>query len=311
MEERRILMGELDNEENEENNVTINSSLVRFNNGMWLRLFHAAIEDDIIETFCRRNEVIQREELDARNSANRPLIFNEAAAIKFNTESFSPTSLLLPNLHEDFAQPIDLALPPGVQITPDQVQKRFTDVRAKSIFVIEKWERSGNGEGMIENENDEGFGCICGDNEDRQEFFNNDDRANFLNGFKSYVLYFWHIFEQHNVLTAALYKIKEDMTASSNGVPEVNENRNQQRGRNKDDEAEDRKTRKEVAVAFRDLSDSQSCANVAHLEEKIFIATEKMEGHITAGNDMMASATKRYLENLCNQRERLLKKQNN
>lgn len=155
-----------------------NAGALRFTNATWLRLFHCAIEDDVVQTFCRRNDLLSHQELDARNSENRPLTFDEAAAKKFNDESFNPHSLELPKLHHDFANDVDLSLPSGAKITPEQVKKRFADVRAKAVHVIAKQEQSGNGEGAITDEDAEGFGSIRG--EDREAFFHQDNRASFL-----------------------------------------------------------------------------------------------------------------------------------
>eukprot|EP00978_Attheya_sp_CCMP212_P046550 scaffold398330_cov24-Attheya_sp.AAC.1 len=55
-----------------------------------------------------RNNVLYCQALDARNSSSRPPTFYEIVAEKFNDSAFNPTTEALPNLHEYFANPIEL-----------------------------------------------------------------------------------------------------------------------------------------------------------------------------------------------------------
>jgi hypothetical protein len=80
---------------------------------------------------------MDRSTLQSRNSADRPPNFKEIVAAKFNNASFEPELYPVPDLHEDFAQPILLSLDkiPGL-VTPDQVENQFVDGKTKLLLVI-------------------------------------------------------------------------------------------------------------------------------------------------------------------------------
>jgi hypothetical protein len=61
---------------------------------------------------------MNRQELDARNSEQRKPNFYELAANKFNDHGFNPQSLILPDLHEDFKDPLDLSTATALVPTP-------------------------------------------------------------------------------------------------------------------------------------------------------------------------------------------------
>jgi hypothetical protein len=72
--------------------------------------------------------------LQSQNLADRPPNFKEIVAAKFNDASFEPESYTVPDLHEDFAQPILLSLDkmPGL-VTPNQVENQFVDGKTKML----------------------------------------------------------------------------------------------------------------------------------------------------------------------------------
>ena len=111
----------------------------------YLRLYHTLVEDNIRSAFGKAYHAKTREELDGRNSTLFQ-DFYELAAKQFNDGEWIPASLVLPDLHEDYARskPLLLNVAP---ITADQFKKKLNDNRYKMVKVIADWERSGAGEG--------------------------------------------------------------------------------------------------------------------------------------------------------------------
>ena len=78
---------------------------------------------------------------------------------------------------------------------------------------IANWQKSGQGEGGIDdagNENDHAFGCLenCGQHAlaSRQQFFK--DR-------QVYLLYLWEILHRHDLLGLALQKLNNNVSATN------------------------------------------------------------------------------------------------
>ena len=116
----------------------------------YLQLYHMLVEDHIRSAFGKAYHAKTHEELDGRNSTLFQ-DFYELAVKQFNDGEWLPDSLVLPDLHEDYARskPLPLNVAP---ITADQFKKKLNNCnRYKMVTVIEDWERSGAGAGMINN----------------------------------------------------------------------------------------------------------------------------------------------------------------
>ena len=116
------------------------------------------VEDHIRSAFGKAYHAKTHEELDGRNSTLFQ-DFYELAAKQFNDGKWTPDSLVLPDLHEDYARskPLPLNVAP---ITAYQLKKKLNKNRYKMVKVL----RSGAGAGMINN-------VIEGDDDEE----NNDD----------------------------------------------------------------------------------------------------------------------------------------
>ena len=118
------------------------------------------MEDHIRSAFRKGNHVKTNEELDDRNSTLFQ-DFYDLAAKQFNDGEWIPESLVLHDLHEDYAR--SKPPPPNVApITADQFKKKLNDNRYKMVKVTADWERSGVGAGMINN-------VIEGDDEEKDD----------------------------------------------------------------------------------------------------------------------------------------------
>ena len=165
----------------------------------YLRLYHTLIEDNICLSLGEAFATKTREQLDGRNS-NLLKSFYEKAADCFNDASWIPSSLIIPDLHEDFNQsrPLPLNVAP---ISPEQFQKKLLDNHYKMVKVIADWEHSGSGHGMINNLVDDGDDTEGNTTEARvYEFIDGNDRKSFLRERPPHVPYLWHIAYTYDIL---------------------------------------------------------------------------------------------------------------
>ena len=75
-------------------------------------------------------------------------LFGEVLANKYNDNSFSPTSLAVPNLHSDFHVSIELFKDMKRDVTPQAILQKLSMMKAKMMQIIGRWEQSGNGDGQ-------------------------------------------------------------------------------------------------------------------------------------------------------------------
>ena len=194
------------------------------------------MEDNIRSAFGKAYHVKTREELDSRNSTLFQ-DFYELAAKEFNDGEWIPDSLVLPDLHEDYARSKPLPLD-AAPITADQFRKKLNDNRYKMVKVIADWERSGAGAGMIDN-------VIEGDDDEEKdddatetqhdiqqqrqtqnetqkyEFIDGDDRKSFLRERPPHILYLWHISHQYGNLTKVRQQLNGDFVVGGKSAPTV------------------------------------------------------------------------------------------
>jgi hypothetical protein len=102
----------------------------------WMRLYHAATSDEARQLLIRNDQVMTREELDARNSDARPPTYFEKVAELYNSDILYISSAL-PELHSTFAESMVLSFDemPGGAITADDAKTRLGEARAKMISV--------------------------------------------------------------------------------------------------------------------------------------------------------------------------------
>ncbi|CAB9516211.1 unknown protein [Seminavis robusta] len=183
----------------------------------YIRLIECMLDESIRDKFTNMNDIGGRDELDARNSVERPENVYEACARLFNDDGKVVLSRVLPELHSTFSECLDCSFHkmPG-KVTPEDVKRRWGDCRAKLIKMISRWELSGNGFGQ-RHQGDDDFGHMdddvmeCGDN-----------RANFMDSqTKEHILYLWHVADQEEILKNVLHVIAESSCADSETCPSV------------------------------------------------------------------------------------------
>ena len=172
----------------------------------WLMLIEVMATDSVQTAFKESGKwVTDRLEIDGRNSDQKPPEWYQIAAEKYNDPKFEPETGAHPQLHEDFAKPIKLTRDKVPFSTPDKIKDKQGQLRGFMLKLISNWEKSGNGS-CQRHEGDERFGVI--DDPDKQ-FVNGDNRAVFAErlGYKSYVLYGWHVFDQLQLLQTTLARL--------------------------------------------------------------------------------------------------------
>jgi len=84
--------------------------------------------------------------------------------------------------------------------------------------MIANWEKSGNGASNLSEQRDPSHSDF-GRFEEHRWNFQDDNRKDYLLGFKSFMLYFWHLCDSMDLLQSALTVMPLFMTASSDGIP--------------------------------------------------------------------------------------------
>jgi len=166
--------------------------------------------------YITRHDGLSREQLDAHGTLLERMDFRQCVIGKFNDITWVPVTEVLPQLHSDFLVPIECPL----TVEPmdvDQVKDRIMTVRGLLHLMVTQWERSGNGRFMLlppthpEHQSEEYV----------YDFFDGDDRQNFLRfaNNRTYVLYFWHIAHEHQILQSACEGFKHSIAGNGSHVP--------------------------------------------------------------------------------------------
>lgn len=239
----------------------------------FLRVYHCIVDDRVKPLYLRRNEVLSRQALDARNNAGRPPTWTEAVAELYNDDTFEPHTLSLPDLHPDFADSKVLFYADmSCHITAEQVKTRLANCRAQVTKMISKWESSGNGDGNRARQlpDEAGYGHLD------EEALANDDRAGFLGVNRSHILYFWHLCDVEQILTSTLAKLDESLVTDAENVPSAASRPRGKSKKDRDDDESNRRFQVGVSQSFATLSLSASTEQIMVLQDKILEASRAM-----------------------------------
>lgn len=195
----------------------------------YLRLIHCVLEDDIKVVYLKRNDVMSRTQLDARNSdEKRPETAYELIADRWNSPAFNPVTEIS-TCHWDFASGISCSYDKVKDLapaTPQKVKDKLTEMRTSLIRIIDMWERSGQGDGGHAEEEEDDDGAIESRVYDFGELKNRsrkalDSRSSFLHNRPSYLLYLWEIFDKHDLLKTTVNRLSVDTGAVDGSVGSV------------------------------------------------------------------------------------------
>ena len=240
----------------------------------YLRLILCVVEDDIKYHFLHRADVMTRPQLDARNSESRPPTAFELISNRWNDPNFNPVAPAS-SCHEDFMEAISCDHTHVASMAPATAQKVediITSMRSNLLRIIQNWERSGQGEGghhdpnefSDETENQDSgspaFGTLGNRSESALQ-----NRASFLCGKPSYLLYYWEMADRHQLLQSAMQRLDDSVSApDAASVPPVHGG---QRRRQRDS------FEQSISVSLNRLADTEDARYVRQridtLEDKV------------------------------------------
>jgi hypothetical protein len=191
----------------------------------YLRLLHCITDCDATRTaFLHRNDVMERAELDAQSSTERPKTGYEMVAQKWNDPTFNPTTVVS-TCHDDFMCVYDLSHRHVASLTPADsvaIKNRLSTIRIVLLRMIQNWEESGQGDGGMRRFDDNSVFSVdsnisWGKLDGRTETAL-DNRANFLQGQPTRYLYFWERAVQFQILDSTVQRLSTQVGASDGSV---------------------------------------------------------------------------------------------
>ena len=245
----------------------------------WLRLGHTLIHDSVCPLYKEKDRWEGRQGTCGRNSDLKPRAWYEVAADIYNNKSLTFTTIRMPEVHADFAEEIVLDGTNTPLATPETIKKKSATARAEILCVIDKWERSGNGEGQ-RNEDEHEYGSIRRNGEQlwlipgtSSEFQDGDNRASFLNGRGTHILYLWELFDRNDFLQTAIEALPTSMGMDGDKVPSASApQRKNKKGERAD---EDQETQKALSASLSIIARAQAQGTSADLTKR-FIELSKI-----------------------------------
>ena len=201
-----------------------------------LRLIHTLIDhDEIKRAYLKRFDVpSDRMALENRNTPEAKASTAWAMmSDKWNDPLFSPSTILMGHLHSDFSLPImmdhDVVSDMAVA-TPEKVKEKWAGLIHECKREIEKWERSGQGDGGYdlddEEDGDNGDGgkgeTVFGSLKNRLQKALDSCSSFFVNK-EPYLLYLWEVLENHDLLVSSMQRLNSFAIAANgaDGIPSV------------------------------------------------------------------------------------------
>ena len=175
-----------------------------------LRLIEAVIgAEDSRMAYLKDLNSLKRHELDGRHNplSARPNPW-QLASQYYNDPSFKPVSTAYPNLHSALAVEIDCSWDAVLHlgpISPEKAKDKFSKMRVETNIVMNKWNRSGNGEGTTPRPDE------CADEYDPNDHLggSSEDRANFLGTSGPHILYLWQKSDDFGILNQVVQMIAD------------------------------------------------------------------------------------------------------
>jgi len=193
-----------------------------------MRLICCFQDDAIVEAYKVSQEVMTRQELDARNSTQRDDNFYELVVAKFNDESWVPKSMAVPNLHEDYSEEHEWPKRDECTLTEEKTKDIFAWFKGRITDILRRHHQSGNGTVIADDAMQ--LGDYDDDDVDLPVNYGHfdleqantkggDDRQNFLNGKPSDLLHWWHVLDELQVITMTCVALKKGIGVTSDKRP--------------------------------------------------------------------------------------------
>lgn len=173
-----------------------------------LRLIHCVIDDRIKPAYLKRNDLSgDRLGVENRNSVvAQPNVYSLIADL-WNNKDFEPETESLADLHDDFIVSQKLSYDKVASLAvadSTRVVRLLSQMRVSLNRIIGNWERSGQGDGGNDEREGENFGSLEGRSGAALH-----RRASFVEAKNSYLLYYWHMLEKHQLRASTFEKLPE------------------------------------------------------------------------------------------------------
>jgi hypothetical protein len=205
----------------------------------YLRLIHTIIDHDNIKlAFLKRHDLSSsRMQVENRNSVNkREKTVWELVSEKWNSVEYSAETICIGHLHTDFSDSKTIPhsnVESMMVATPEKCEQKFQSMMSELNKRIEKWERSGQGEGgeQAYDDDDDGDGEVENRVPSSEGYGSLKDRSQgaldkvhaFFEYNQSYLIYLWYVMDCYGLLGSSLQRLNEDSAATNgaSGVPSV------------------------------------------------------------------------------------------
>lgn len=179
---------------------------------------------DVREAYLRSQDVLNRVALDARNTAAAPKDFHDQIVEKFNDNAWIPRTTINIDLHSYFGEERICPKREAYSMTREKSKQLIQDMKHKLNEICKRYDRSGNGAGQVDSDDEEEGGTGNAVNfgrfdMDLARLKGGDDRQNFLNHESIDLLYWWDVMDRHNLIHFTTAQLRGANAATSDGQP--------------------------------------------------------------------------------------------
>jgi hypothetical protein len=182
-----------------------------------------AFGDIRIIAYMGLQDVLNREQLDARNTASPQADFHDLVVAKVNDESWVPDTMAIPDLHSTFAEPISCPKREYFNLTRERSKTLLVDFKHKLNEICKRYDQSGNGSGQLDSDgvevertDERDFGRV---NLELAKQKGCDDRQAFLQHEPVDLLYYWDIMDHHDLIHFTTAQLRGSNAVSSESRP--------------------------------------------------------------------------------------------
>ena len=193
-----------------------------------LRFILCSEDEQIREKYLLTQDALTLPELDGRNSDQRDSSFYDLIVAKFNDEDFIGKTEGLPNLHDDFVEPVSV-FKGEYTLTQKKAKNLIAQMKPKILDICQRYEASGNGSNMMDSDNEDDdlyqghprWGTFNAERAMRKngEYKNGDDRAAFLRFEGSELLYWWYVLDKYELVQFTTARLSDINGVSSDRTP--------------------------------------------------------------------------------------------
>jgi hypothetical protein len=227
-------------------------------------------------------DVLNRQQLDSRNSPFATPDFHDLIVEKFNDDTWIPQTTINSELHSDFGESIECPKREFYTLTKEKSKTLLLEYKHKLNEICKRYEMSGNGCGQLDDDENEIDGQQFGRvNIELCRMKGGDDRHNFLLHEPVDLLYFWDIMDRHDLIHFTTAQLRGANVATSDGtaaltaygassIVEINDDGDSDGRSNK----RQRKRKKDsVDDASKEMWDNVTKVSIAieHMNEKVFM----------------------------------------